>query len=131
MTWSQKLVDCGELLDYLSQSLQPLGDKLGCVFYQLPKYVRCDVDVLRDVPRRSKPAGCARRRSSSCTTAGSDRRAVHRAATRATALTVVASDKDDEDAAGAAGRRAVGLPAAATQSAYGDDELRAVARSHP
>jgi len=47
LTWSQKLVDCGELLDYLFGALRPLGDKLGCVFYQLPKYVRCDVDVLR------------------------------------------------------------------------------------
>jgi len=47
MTWSNKLVDCGELLDYLFKMLVPLGDKLGCVFYQLPKFVRCDLDVLR------------------------------------------------------------------------------------
>lgn len=47
ITWSNKLVDCGELLDYLFGALKPLGDKLGCVFYQLPKYVKLDIEVLR------------------------------------------------------------------------------------
>ena len=47
LTWSNKLVDCDDLLDYLFKALAPLEQKLGCVFYQLPKWVRCDLDVLR------------------------------------------------------------------------------------
>ena len=46
-TWSNKLKDCGELLEYLFKVLTPLEDRLGCVFYQVPKYVRCDLAVLR------------------------------------------------------------------------------------
>jgi uncharacterized protein YecE (DUF72 family) len=48
LTWTQKLVDCGELLDVLYRSLQPLGEALGCVFFQVPKWVRKDTAVLRD-----------------------------------------------------------------------------------
>ncbi len=56
LTWSQKLVDCGELLDHLFGQLAPLGEKLGCVFYQVPKYVRRDDDVLRAFVA-AQPAG--------------------------------------------------------------------------
>ncbi len=48
ITWSAKLVDCGELCEWLFRSIAPLEGTLGCVFYQVPKYVRKDVDVLRD-----------------------------------------------------------------------------------
>lgn len=48
LTWTQKLVDCGELLGVLWQNLAPLGEALGCVFYQVPKWVRQDVGVLRE-----------------------------------------------------------------------------------
>lgn len=48
LTWTQKLKDCGELLQVLFTAIAPLGDTLGCVFYQVPKFVRKDVAVLRD-----------------------------------------------------------------------------------
>lgn len=47
ITWTQKLVDCQDSLGYLFDALSALGDKLGCVFYQLPKWVRKDTEVLR------------------------------------------------------------------------------------
>jgi uncharacterized protein YecE (DUF72 family) len=60
LTWSNRMVDCGERLDNLFQALSPLGDKLGCVFYQVPKFVLCDVAVLQrflaDQPRGIKIA---------------------------------------------------------------------------
>ncbi len=48
LTWTQKLVGCGELLDVLFTAIAPLGETLGCVFYQVPKWVRKDVAVLRE-----------------------------------------------------------------------------------
>lgn len=48
ISWSAKLVDCGELCEWLFRSIAPLQDALGCVFYQVPKWVRKDVAVLRD-----------------------------------------------------------------------------------
>lgn len=56
LTWTQKLVDCGELLAHLFRVLEPLGDRLGCVFYQVPKWVRQDLGVLREFLRQ-QPAG--------------------------------------------------------------------------
>jgi uncharacterized protein YecE (DUF72 family) len=47
LTWMQKLVDCGDTLRRLFEVLQPLGETLGCVFYQVPKWVQKDLDVLR------------------------------------------------------------------------------------
>lgn len=55
LTWTQKLKDCGELLDVLFRVLQPLGDRLGCVFYQVPKWVRKDLDVLREFLALQQP----------------------------------------------------------------------------
>lgn len=55
ITWTQKLVDCQDSLDYLFGALQPLGDKLGCVFYQLPKYVRKDTAVLATFLGQQRP----------------------------------------------------------------------------
>lgn len=48
ITWTQKLRDCGELVARLFEVVQPLGDALGCVFYQVPKWVRKDTGVLRE-----------------------------------------------------------------------------------
>lgn len=60
ITWSNKMVDCGERVGNLFQALSPLGDKLGCVFYQVPKFVRRDTAVLQrflqDQPRGIKIA---------------------------------------------------------------------------
>jgi uncharacterized protein YecE (DUF72 family) len=60
LTWTQKLVDCGELLGVMFAALEPLGASLGAVFYQVPKWVRKDVAVLRDFlalqPRSTKVA---------------------------------------------------------------------------
>jgi uncharacterized protein YecE (DUF72 family) len=48
LTWTQKLKDCGELLQVLFTAIEPLGETLGCVFYQVPKWVKKDLDVLRE-----------------------------------------------------------------------------------
>jgi len=48
ITWTQKLKDCGELLGVLFGAVAALGQKLGCVFYQLPKWVKKDVALLQD-----------------------------------------------------------------------------------
>lgn len=48
LTWTQKLKDCGELVQVLFTAIAPLGDTLGCVFYQVPKFVRKDLAVLRE-----------------------------------------------------------------------------------
>jgi uncharacterized protein YecE (DUF72 family) len=55
LTWTQKLRDCGELLGLLWNVLEPLGDQLGCVFYQVPKWVKKDVAVLREFLSLQKP----------------------------------------------------------------------------
>lgn len=91
ITWSQKLVGCGDLLDYLFRSLEPLGAKLGCVFYQLPKYVRCDVDVLRAFLAEQRPGARIAFEFAHDSWAVP---AVHELL-HAHGATVVASDKDD------------------------------------
>ncbi|MCA8953124.1 MAG: DUF72 domain-containing protein [Planctomycetes bacterium] len=48
ISWGNKLVDCGELCEWLFRTIAPLEDALGCVFYQSPKWVRKDVGVLRE-----------------------------------------------------------------------------------
>jgi len=48
LTWTQKLKDCGELLGVLFSVIEPLGERLGCVFYQVPKWVRKDTALLRE-----------------------------------------------------------------------------------
>jgi uncharacterized protein YecE (DUF72 family) len=55
LTWTQKLKDCGELLSVLWNVLEPLGEQLGCVFYQVPKWVRKDTDVLREFLSLQQP----------------------------------------------------------------------------
>lgn len=54
LTWTQKLKDCGELLGVLFAAIEPLGDTLGCVFYQVPKWVRKDTALLREFLQQQK-----------------------------------------------------------------------------
>jgi uncharacterized protein YecE (DUF72 family) len=54
ITWTQKLKDCGELLGYLFDATEALGPKLGCVFYQLPKWVRKDTALLAEFLRQQR-----------------------------------------------------------------------------
>ncbi|MFT4514329.1 MAG: hypothetical protein ACI89X_000185 [Planctomycetota bacterium] len=119
MTWSNKLVDCGELLKHLFEMLAPLGNKLGCVFYQLPKFVKCDLDVLRtflkEQPKDIKTA-FEFVHDSWNDKAVFDLLHEHGA-------TAVASDKDDaEEPELAAG--APWLYLRLRRASYGDDELQ-------
>ena len=54
LTWTQKLKDCGELLGVLFATIEPLGDTLGCVFYQVPKWVKKDTALLREFLAQQK-----------------------------------------------------------------------------
>lgn len=55
ISWGNKLVDCDELCDWLWKAIEPLGDALGCVFYQVPKWVRKDTAVLSEFLALQKP----------------------------------------------------------------------------
>jgi uncharacterized protein YecE (DUF72 family) len=55
ITWTQKLKDCGELLGLLFDATGALGPKLGCVFYQLPKWVRKDTALLATFLQQQQP----------------------------------------------------------------------------
>jgi uncharacterized protein YecE (DUF72 family) len=55
ITWTRKLKDCGEVLGWLFEAIEPLHDKLGCVFYQLPKWVKKDSAVLAEFLVQQKP----------------------------------------------------------------------------
>ena len=46
ITHQAKLADCEETATFLAQSLERLGDKLGCVLFQLPPYLRKDAERL-------------------------------------------------------------------------------------
>ena len=119
MTWSNKLVDCEELLDYLFKMLKPLGNKLGCVFYQLPKFLRCDVDVLRTFLEQ-QPKGI-KTAFEFVHESWSDPAVVP--LLHEHGATIVLSDKDDaEEPKLAAG--APWLYLRLRRSSYGDDELR-------
>jgi len=54
LTWTQKLKDCGELLGVLFTVIEPLGESLGCVFYQVPKWVHKDTGLLREFLQQQK-----------------------------------------------------------------------------
>ena len=41
-----RLSDCEDATSYLAEKVQTLGDKLGCVLFQLPPYVRKDAELL-------------------------------------------------------------------------------------
>jgi uncharacterized protein YecE (DUF72 family) len=55
ITWTQKLKDCGDTLAFLFDAVSVLGSKLGCVFYQLPKWVRKDVPLLQSFLLLQRP----------------------------------------------------------------------------
>ena len=42
-------------LQYLFTAIEPLGETLGCVFYQVPKWVRKDTVLLREFLQQQKP----------------------------------------------------------------------------
>ena len=46
ITHQSRLKDCEEAVDYLATGLETLGDKLGCVLFQLPPYLRKDDERL-------------------------------------------------------------------------------------
>jgi uncharacterized protein YecE (DUF72 family) len=118
-TWSNKRVDCGERLARLFEVLAPLGSKLGCVFYQLPKSVMCDLHVLRNF-LEGQPAGI---RTAFEFTHDSWRDPAVFEMLHEHGATVVASDKDDADEP----ELAAGAPwiyLRLRRSLYGDDELR-------
>lgn len=48
ITHQAKLVDCEDAVQYLGSNLEALGDKLGCVLFQLPPYLRKDAKRLDD-----------------------------------------------------------------------------------
>jgi uncharacterized protein YecE (DUF72 family) len=56
ITHIQRLKDVGELTDYLFKTADSLGPKLGPILFQLPPYLKKDLDRLRrfcdDVPRQ-------------------------------------------------------------------------------
>ena len=67
ITHQAKLVDCEDSIDYLAQRLDILGDKLGCVLFQLPPYLRKDADRLKgflDLWPKSLPAAIEFRHAS-------------------------------------------------------------------
>ena len=55
ITWTRKLKDCGEVLGRLFEAIAPLGSKLGCVFYQLPKWVKKDSGLLAEFLAQQQP----------------------------------------------------------------------------
>lgn len=42
-----RLVEVADLVEYVTRTTAPLGDKLGAHLFQLPPYARADADVLR------------------------------------------------------------------------------------
>ena len=46
ITHQARLRNCAEPVDYLATGLETLGDKLGCVLFQLPPYLRRDNERL-------------------------------------------------------------------------------------
>ncbi|MFZ2490075.1 MAG: DUF72 domain-containing protein [Thermoanaerobaculia bacterium] len=51
ITHQKKLLDAGEDVRYLFEVLASLGDKLGPVLFQLPPFLRCDTERLRQFLR--------------------------------------------------------------------------------
>ncbi|MEZ5963659.1 MAG: DUF72 domain-containing protein [Planctomycetota bacterium] len=47
ITHQHKLAGTGELLTFLQGSLREMGETLACVLFQVPKWVRKDLDLLR------------------------------------------------------------------------------------
>jgi uncharacterized protein YecE (DUF72 family) len=120
LTWTQKLKDCGELLAHLFTVLAPLGDSLGCVFYQVPKWVRKDTGLLRAFLQQ-QPAG-VRVAFEFAHASWHDDDAL--SALRERDAAVVASDKDDGPVPELADTSSW-VYLRLRRAAYGDDDLRA------
>ncbi len=91
LTWTQKLKDCGELLSVLFTAIEPLGESLGCVFYQVPKWVRKDTGLLREFLQQQKAGVPVAFEFAHASWDDDDARAV----LREFAVALVASDKDE------------------------------------
>jgi uncharacterized protein YecE (DUF72 family) len=91
LTWTQKLKDCGELLSVLFTAIEPLGDTLGCVFYQVPKWVRKDTALLREFLQQQRPGTRVAFEFAHASWDDDDARAL----LREFQVALVASDKDD------------------------------------
>jgi uncharacterized protein YecE (DUF72 family) len=120
LTWTQKLKDCGELLAVLFRALEPLGSSLGCVFYQVPKWVRKDVPLLQEFLRQQRPGLRVAFEFAHASWLVPD--AID--ALRAHDAALVLSDKDDQpapDLVDTGSWRYLRL----RRSAYSDDDLRA------
>ena len=119
LTWTQKLKDCGELLELLFRVLEPLGDRLGCVFYQVPKWVRKDTALLREFLQQQKPGTKVAFEFAHPSWNDDDALAV----LREFQVALVASDKDDAPAPELLDT-APWCYLRLRRSAYSDDELR-------
>jgi len=119
LTWTQKLKDCGELLQVLFAAIAPLGCTLGCVFYQVPKFVRKDVVVLRDF-LALQPAG-VKVAFEFAHASWNDDDAL--AALREHDAAVVASDRDEQPQPGLADTSAWSY-LRLRRASYTDDDLR-------
>lgn len=119
LTWTQKLKDCGELLQVLFTAIAPLGETLGCVFYQVPKFVRKDVAVLRDF-LALQPAGVKVAFEFAHPSWGDDDTL---AALRERDAAVVASDRDEQPPPELADTSTWSY-LRLRRAAYADDDLR-------
>jgi uncharacterized protein YecE (DUF72 family) len=119
ITWTQKLRDCEELLERLFTATSALGDKLGCVFYQLPKWVRKDVPLLRDFLARQRPGVPIAFEFAHASWLEDD--AIQALAERDAA--VVLSDKDDAETPALIDTGTWGY-LRLRRAEYGDDDLR-------
>jgi uncharacterized protein YecE (DUF72 family) len=119
LTWTQKLANCGELLEHLFTVLAPLGDQLGCVFYQVPKWVRKDCGLLREFLQQQRPGVRVAFEFAHASWNDADAHSV----LASHDVAVVASDKDDA-APPELLDTAKWLYLRLRRSAYSDDELR-------
>ena len=60
ITHKKRLHDCADEVEYLMDTLKTLGERLGCVLFQLPPWLKKDVPRLRDfcasLPKGTKGA---------------------------------------------------------------------------
>jgi uncharacterized protein YecE (DUF72 family) len=119
LTWTHKLKDCGELLALLFRVLEPLGASLGCVFYQVPKWVRKDTGLLREFLQQQRAGVKVAFEFAHASWGDDDALAV----LREFDVAVVASDKDDGPVPEIA-PTSTWTYLRLRRAAYGDDELR-------
>lgn len=119
LTWTQKLADCGELLGVLFAAIEPLGATLGCVFYQVPKWVRKDTALLREFLQQQQPGVRVAFEFAHASWDDDDARAV----LREHGVALVASDKDDAPPP-ALVDTATWCYVRLRRTAYSDDDLR-------